>query len=657
MAFTYVQHAYSRGTGNSGYSLSCSLPTTPTAGNLIAVGIDFEDYSGSGRVPSLSIVDSNGYAYNLVSSPLSWVAGEFYAAVAWGIVPNNACGTFVISTTTSYTSTIEIAVNVYEFNTGGAPVSLDTYAANAGSGTSTITSPAVTPSGAGELLIAFGDPGNVAISAVNSPWTTADTLSNGFAVLAYDLLSTSGSTSANFSLSSGTNSYWGCIVAAFKVNVNSGSTPNTDRATFSVSRLTASGSASVSFPTLQLTSHVNMKSDVSGAFGFVQSNAFGCNPTTGYGSGALLNTPTKGNLIVIGVLFKNGTNMWPGAKITACGQACSFTPAQAYSVGASVGAIALAWCVVPANPSNSFTATFSTLGFAEAACYVCEFSVGGDYPYLDTGAAFGYVGSTINAPGITPSNIGELLIAFGSANQTINAPGSPWSDGGQGDVDGTRMSYSLSSGYGTTYPSMPLSMLGTWECVTAAFYLSGSPVSVYPNTVYMASSVSSLTASGSANAVIESVSSTFSPSALTSTGTANVSLSTLPIASVIEQVGGSISVGPQVSTVSATTSVAAVSVEADASAAASTLDIATSLGSRSATGDATANITTLTIRTSPGFVVGGVWDRDLLPEINGAVTTISRLHLTSVNTPSMMVLGTPTQTNLLKIGSITAVSI
>jgi hypothetical protein len=122
-AFTPVTGQYAAGGATAGTTVVVTLPSAPTAGNLVALEILY--YSGGASGTTISgIVDNNGNAYTVTpNSPSTYDAGAGQIFQAYRLVaPANAHQTITVT----FNNTIGVAaVWAREFSYTGGPIALD----------------------------------------------------------------------------------------------------------------------------------------------------------------------------------------------------------------------------------------------------------------------------------------------------------------------------------------------------------------------------------------------------------------------------------------------------------------------------------------------------------------------------------------------------
>ena len=193
---------------SSGTSVSCTLASAPAAGSAVAV------FAVSHGQTALTVKDGNSNVYTLTpNSPSSvydatagsaWLAYYIAGASAnptvtasWG---NGAC--------------TACSITVMSFPVVGGSATFDTDAI--GSGTGSISQPAVAPTGSSELLIgACADSGGC--GAVTGSWVASPTGLGAFLEGAEYSLAGSSSTAVGFT-GSGGSAAWDTIGMAFKVS-------------------------------------------------------------------------------------------------------------------------------------------------------------------------------------------------------------------------------------------------------------------------------------------------------------------------------------------------------------------------------------------------------------------------------------------------------
>ena len=208
--FTHIQ-GNSSALATSGTTVTVTLLSPPTPGNLVCVAIIFAD----GITPAtVAVSDSNGNVYTITPSSPSTGQYANAGAVYLGYLlsaPSNASASI---TATFNRTIVDGIITAEEFKSPTGGVKFDTDIAGSGT-TGTINSPSITPAAAGELLYSYATPQNGILSC-DSPWTQVTfgedpNGGNG----GYILSSNPGSTAVNMTPSvSGT---WDAMAMAFLI--------------------------------------------------------------------------------------------------------------------------------------------------------------------------------------------------------------------------------------------------------------------------------------------------------------------------------------------------------------------------------------------------------------------------------------------------------
>ena len=218
-AWTHIQGAKGRDTAGNGSatSLTITLGSTPTAGNLICVGLNL---AGKTTLPTtISIKDSNSNAYQL--TPDTATNGTALAAVAYLLVaPSNATKTINVSWTNG-------AYGVgwaEEFHSGDSAVYDKDAVKSSGTATTgtpyTINLPSITPAYSGELLYSVANPHNnitaPASGATLGGWTgAAGGIDSNYDSTAEYILSASGATAVDYTDNTSGDSYAAAAMAFY----------------------------------------------------------------------------------------------------------------------------------------------------------------------------------------------------------------------------------------------------------------------------------------------------------------------------------------------------------------------------------------------------------------------------------------------------------
>lgn len=193
MGFSHVQGALANGSGTVS-TLSVSLGSNPTPGDLVCVGISLANQST--YASSMTVKDGNGNAYTVTpSSPAFFSAAGFYCQIWLAYLvnaPSNANATITVSwTTASYAH-----IWAEEFSGGTATFDKDATANSSTGSAYTLNLPSITPTNAGELLYSTVNPlGSVtapAAGATLGAWTgAAGGISSSGPASEYDLSASS----------------------------------------------------------------------------------------------------------------------------------------------------------------------------------------------------------------------------------------------------------------------------------------------------------------------------------------------------------------------------------------------------------------------------------------------------------------------------------
>ena len=220
MAFANIQGAFGTSVASGASSWSVTLSAAPTLGHLVIASVYYYNPNYS-PLPTITIKDGNSNSYTLSPSspyqPSGAAGSNGYIYIAYLLsAPSNATATITVTVTPALTTSAYAVVRAEEFSYGSGTLSLDTDIGGHGTSATTINSPSITPAASGELLYAFGIPSN-AITSANSPWTqdSAGIDDNGDDG-EYILSAASGSTSVNFTQSSGSGN-WFVLATAFKL--------------------------------------------------------------------------------------------------------------------------------------------------------------------------------------------------------------------------------------------------------------------------------------------------------------------------------------------------------------------------------------------------------------------------------------------------------
>lgn len=206
------------------------------------------------------------------------------------------------------------------------------------------------------------------------------------------------------------------------------------------------------------------------SFGYVQGNWFHLEEGAPQTSIAvtLAGTPTPGNLIVVAIAVAefSAAQDTITSLLDENGNPLTYTPnsPNPATVWPDVGQMWLAYYIVPATPSKTFTATVSMTASCVSAIWADEFSFSGAAPtlHLDANATGMTSPSSIivTAPPSITVNAGELLYAICAVDSGLGtAPtvNSPWTIAGSLPAGGANEfqagAYILSSPAGATVMS------------------------------------------------------------------------------------------------------------------------------------------------------------------------------------------------------------
>lgn len=230
MGFAHVQGANGGTTTTGITSVSLTLPSPPTPGNLLVVA--FNPSAISGVINTGAVVkDANNNLFTLYG-PLP-ATGPYYPVahwLGWMIAPSNASAT-INGTWAGSASTQWVCLCVDEFSyTGGTPTFDKTVAIGDPTNSQFITTPSITPIYPGSLLYGMASEPNVAtVHPVNGEvyngWTgtLATPTSDGNE---YMLSSPPGSSSAYYACD-GVSTGWTATIISISLTP-SGSMPRVD---------------------------------------------------------------------------------------------------------------------------------------------------------------------------------------------------------------------------------------------------------------------------------------------------------------------------------------------------------------------------------------------------------------------------------------------
>lgn len=219
MGFTHIQGISNNGIGVT--TLALTLGSNPTAGNIVCVG-----FCPGAAVTAFTCKDSNNNSYTVTpNSPSTNISGAGQVWLAYLLsAPANATK----SLTLAWTTTAGVAAWADEFHVSGGTAAFDKdIAAGTSTAGTTINTPSISPTGAGELLFAAASAGG-SISAPASGATLGVWTGSGGAITTGDMaeydLSAGSATAVQFTQSSGG---WSAMAMAFSFTA-SGFTPDED---------------------------------------------------------------------------------------------------------------------------------------------------------------------------------------------------------------------------------------------------------------------------------------------------------------------------------------------------------------------------------------------------------------------------------------------
>lgn len=225
--WTQVQAKWGTITASGGTTLSVTLTSAPTAGNLMVCNILAVPNTHS----QISIQDnaSTPNVYTLSpSSPSTISPSSAWASLAYLVAPSGAGAT--ITVTLAVAVTASAVTGCEEFHkSAGTPTFDKDIAGNGTPGGNIANTPSITPSAPGELLVGTAYLGGSGALAAGSPWAlwppgllatngqttncgTGNTCAFGDEVI---LSSSGGATALNFTLFNA-SIYWNSLIAAFK---------------------------------------------------------------------------------------------------------------------------------------------------------------------------------------------------------------------------------------------------------------------------------------------------------------------------------------------------------------------------------------------------------------------------------------------------------
>lgn len=213
--FGHVQGT-SHSAGGSASAVSATLGAAPTLGNLVCVAL-----VTATAVTALSVKDANNNVYTVTTNSPSTVqsgAGQVWLAYLLS-APSNASAVINLTWTTATNPPI---VWADEFSISGGTCAFDKDAKNNSAASSTtISTPTITPIGAGELLYSGAAAGGAITAptagAVSGSWTgSAGAITNGD-MAEYILSSGTGAIAVHYIQSSGT---WSAMAMAFSITAS-----------------------------------------------------------------------------------------------------------------------------------------------------------------------------------------------------------------------------------------------------------------------------------------------------------------------------------------------------------------------------------------------------------------------------------------------------
>ncbi len=193
-------------------SISYTLPSNPTVGNLVIVGIS----TGSG-VTGITITDNQSHTYTLTpNSPFGASSDE--VAIGWWVASGTP-GNVITATWGSGTSTYPADIWAIEL-TGNSASPFETDAGTTNTSETNVILPSVTTGNNGDYIVSVIRVDG-AVTSANSPWTLSTAIPASTNACDYYLQPSSGTRAVAYTTTSGGND---CIVAAFK-NSGGGSGP------------------------------------------------------------------------------------------------------------------------------------------------------------------------------------------------------------------------------------------------------------------------------------------------------------------------------------------------------------------------------------------------------------------------------------------------
>jgi len=188
--------------------------------------------------------------------------------------------------------------------------------------------------------------------------------------------------------------------------------------------------------------------------------------------------PATGDLVVVGIMWFNGTN--PSSTITSVKDASNtvytVTPHSPQAdVPHTAGTPYIAYLAsAPSTAKKTITVTFGTTigGSGAADAYCDDFTVtGAGAVAFDSDAASAGSGTAINLPSVPVTGSNDLLYSMVADSGGVSAVNAPWTIGGVGVIstDGSVAAYDLSANVNTTVNMTSAGSSDTWNSVGASF--------------------------------------------------------------------------------------------------------------------------------------------------------------------------------------------
>jgi hypothetical protein len=212
MGFIHAQPSVDGSVGTGATSLTLTLGSLPSPGDLTIVAFMLYDLSA---LPTLvSVKDANGHAYTLTPlSPLSVATlGAFYIAYLIQPASNNSAAV-TITFSPALSSNGVVAGFIDDFSVAGGFARFDRDATATATSSGTTTGPTITPNNPNSLLYTYGAPATH-YTGVSSPWVSNTIGEGANGDWAAWILSDSSAQTSQFAIS-GSSELWGNIVAAF----------------------------------------------------------------------------------------------------------------------------------------------------------------------------------------------------------------------------------------------------------------------------------------------------------------------------------------------------------------------------------------------------------------------------------------------------------